>query len=128
MTKVKKLDADGEVIKVGDYGYYHSEGYNFFVTVFALSCKHSELGIEICDDFGDRCGWIYAKDFHITKPAESVKQVEVETKEQTFTFAEIKEVWDAWHTSPAKHTFLEFFVKNTDPEYKEYLRLKAKFE
>ncbi len=130
MTKVQKLDADGEVIKVGDYGYYHNEGYNFFATVASLSCRYSKDGIELLNEDGEDIGWIYSKDFHITERAESVKQTEkqVEAEKQKFTFAEIKEVWDAWHTSPAKHTFLEFFVKNTDPEYKEYLRLKVKFE
>lgn len=60
-------------------------------------------------------------------PPQALELVE-SAKEQTFTLAEIEKAWNDWSGSNGFDGFKLELTKATDPDYKEYLRLKEKFE
>jgi hypothetical protein len=128
----QKLDANGKVINVGDYGWYECSGTKYYCHVTSLTAASSVDGISICDADGN-IRWLYHYEFNIKKRKQTPRRITIvnsNDSEPSFTLAQIKEAWDDWYEGKVttELTFPEFLEKFADPEYKEYLRMKAKFE
>ena len=93
---------------------------------FDTTCPTDDTGKTSCYAYGDDAYFVAEYSKHLV---EEFKEAAGITTEQTFTESQIEAAWnDLLGTEYPPKVFVKHLRQFVDPEYQEYMRLKAKFE